>query len=220
MADEAKADRAYRAIEHMIVFQDVAPGTLVSEADLMERTGLGRTPVREALQRLARNRMVEIYPSRGVLVPPTSVDDQLKRLELRRVLEALAVRLACERLRPAQRLAMQDLLRDLNSASGLELPEYAETIKRTHHLIAASANNAYLADALAPVQGLSRRFWIAHVVDERAEIENGARCHIEIVMAILANSPDDAEQASLDLNDYLVAFAHHVLGTNPARLEA
>lgn len=62
---EGKAAQAYHRIERMIVFQQVAPGALISEATLMEQTGLGRTPVREALQQLARNRMVEIYPNKG-----------------------------------------------------------------------------------------------------------------------------------------------------------
>jgi DNA-binding GntR family transcriptional regulator len=70
---EGKAAQAYREIERLIVFQEIAPGALASESMLMEKTGLGRTPVREALQQLARNRMVEIHPNKGVLIPPTSV---------------------------------------------------------------------------------------------------------------------------------------------------
>ena len=60
----------------------------------MELTGLGRSPVRDALQRLAWERMVEIHPRRGVIVPPISVEVQLKLLELRRSVEELAVRMA------------------------------------------------------------------------------------------------------------------------------
>ena len=62
---EGKATRAYHQIERMIVFQEIAPGSLISESEMMESTGLGRTPVREALQRLARSRMVEIHPNKG-----------------------------------------------------------------------------------------------------------------------------------------------------------
>jgi DNA-binding GntR family transcriptional regulator len=63
MLTEGKAAQAYRAIERMIVSQEIPPGSLASESSLMEKTGLGRTPVREALQQLARNRMVEIHPN-------------------------------------------------------------------------------------------------------------------------------------------------------------
>ncbi|MDK8008617.1 GntR family transcriptional regulator, partial [Escherichia coli] len=61
-----KMNQAYEAIESMIIFQDLAPGSMVSEAQLMELTGFGRSPVREALQRLANDRLVEIYPYKGV----------------------------------------------------------------------------------------------------------------------------------------------------------
>jgi DNA-binding GntR family transcriptional regulator len=211
---EGKTTRAYREIERMIVFQDIPAGSLVSEAAMMDRTGLGRTPVREALQRLARNRMVEIHPNKGVLVPPISVDAQLKRLELRRVLEVLAVRLACERAREDQRTATRQLLEDLKRG-GYTLREYADTIQRTHELIASGASNAYLADALAPLQGLSRRFWIAHVVDEEAEIEAGSRLHVTTLEALLARDAEAAEHASHALNDYLVSFAYAALGSPP-----
>jgi DNA-binding GntR family transcriptional regulator len=195
----------------MIVFQEIPAGSLISEAAMMDRTGLGRTPVREALQQLARNRMVEIHPNKGVLVPPVSVDAQLRLLELRRVLEVLAVRLACERARGEQRAAMRQLLEDLKRG-GYTLREYADTVKRTHDLIASGANNEYLADAMAPLQGLSRRFWIAHVLDEEAEINAGSRLHIAILGALLASDAVAAERASLALNDYLVSFAYATLG--------
>jgi DNA-binding GntR family transcriptional regulator len=211
---ERKADQAYREIERMIVFQEIRPGSLISEAEMMEQTGLGRTPVREALQQLARNRMVEIHPNKGVLVPMVSVDEQLRLLELRRVLEVLAVRLACARATAPLRTSMQELLHDLRRG-GHSLVDYSETIKRTHDLIAAGARNDYLADAMAPLQGLSRRFWIGHVVDDHKEIATGSAMHIAILEAVLAKDPDAAEFASQALNAYLVEFAHVSIGGHP-----
>jgi len=207
---EAKADQAYREIERLIVFGEVKPGSLISEAVLMEQTGLGRTPVREALQRLARNRLVEIHPNRGVLIPPTSVETQLRLLELRRVLEALAVRLASHCATEADRTAMRDMV-ELLGRDGFTLAEYAETVKGTHDLIVSGAHNEYLADAMAPLQGLSRRFWFGHVVNEATEIKTGAALHSAILRSILDRDPDAAEAASHELNDYLVEFAYATL---------
>jgi DNA-binding GntR family transcriptional regulator len=204
-----KAEQAYRALERMIEFQELEPGALVSEAVLMEKTGLGRTPVREALQRLSRNRMVEIHPNQGVFIPRASVEAQLRMLELRRVLESLAVELACERARAEDDAAMRDMVESLTGAT-FDLRSYAETVKGTHDLIVTAAHNDYLADAMAPLQGLSRRFWLTHVLDEHAEIGRGAALHATILTAILDRDRDAARAASLALNDYLVAFA---LGT-------
>ena len=71
-------DTAYVHIERMIIHGEIEPLTFVSEADFMEWTGLGRTPVREAVHRLARERMVEIHPSRGILIPEISVDASIE----------------------------------------------------------------------------------------------------------------------------------------------
>lgn len=208
--NEGKAAQAYRQIERMITFQKLPPGVLVSESMLMEQTGLGRTPVREALQQLARNRMVEIHPNKGVLVPPTSVEAELRMLELRRVLEGLAVQLACERATTQVRSRIEEMIARLDE-DGFSLESYADSVKDTHQLIVDAAANAYLADAIAPLQGLSRRFWIAHVQDEQAEIAKGSALHRQILSAILDRDSDAAEAASHRLNDYLVDFSYATL---------
>lgn len=216
MVNQGKAAQAYRLIEHLIVSEGLAPGSLVSEAVLMEKTGLGRTPIREALQQLARNRMVEIHPNRGVLIPPASVETQLRMLEVRRVLETLAVRLACHGAALCDRAGMEAVLLRL-SGEPLSLADYAEALKEIHRLVASAGGNEYLADAMAPLQGLSRRFWLAHLRDDAAtEIQRGSGHYLAILRAILARDPDAAEQASLALNDYLVEFAYAAIRRRPA----
>lgn len=214
MVNHGKAAQAYHEIEQLIVSEELEPGTLVSEAVLMEKTGLGRTPIREALQQLARNRMVEIHPNRGVLIPPASVETQLRMLEVRRVLEALAVRLACHNANEGDRARMDAMVRRL-SGDPMPLAEYAETLKDTHQMIATAGHNEYLADAMAPLQGLSRRFWLAHVHDKPEEIGRGSAHNLAILGAILARDPTAAERASLTLNDYLVEFAYGTIHRRP-----
>lgn len=207
-AGQGKAAQAYDELERMIVLQEIKPGSLVSEAMLMTKTGLGRTPVREALQRLSREQMVEIHPNRGALVPLASVETQLRMLEVRRELEALAVRLACKRATREEHQAMTAMV-DRLAAGGFSLRDYAGTIKGTHTLIAESAHNPYLSNAMAPLQGLSRRFWLAHVRDDDdREVSAGAAMHVAILRSILAGDADEAEKSSLELNNYLVRFAH------------
>lgn len=216
MTTIGKAAQAYQQIERMIVFQQVEPGSLISESHLMERTGLGRTPVREALQLLSRNRMVEIHPNKGVLIPATSVEAQLRMLELRRELEMLAVRLACRRSTDKDHAAMRQMFETL-STTAFTLEEYADTIKGTHELIVTGAHNEYLADAMAPLQGLSRRFWLSHIVDEAAEIRRGTDLHVAILEAILNADAEAGESASASLNDYLIEFTYASLGPREAR---
>jgi DNA-binding FadR family transcriptional regulator len=144
------------------------------------------------------------------------VEAQLRMLELRRVLEALAVRLACERSSQVDRDGMEAMVRRLEQG-GFDLKGYAETVRGTHDLIVVSAHNEYLADAMAPLQGLSRRFWFTHVTDVETEIKAGANLHVAILKAILGRDADAAEIAALELNDYLVEFAYATLGSQARR---
>lgn len=214
MVNKGKAGQAYHDIEQLIVSEALEPGTLVSEALLMEKTGLGRTPIREALQQLARNRMVEIHPNRGVLIPPASVESQLRMLEVRRVLEALAGRLACHNATAADRARMEDMVHRLSGAP-MPLVDYADALKETHQMIATAGHNEYLADAMAPLHGLSRRFWLAHIQHRPDEIVRGGAHNLAILRAILAREPGAAEQACLTLNDDLVEFAYSTIRRRP-----
>jgi DNA-binding GntR family transcriptional regulator len=88
---------------------ELPPGSAVSEAMLSERLGIGRTPIREALQRLARERLVQILPRRGVIVSDINVKGQLRLIELRREVERLVVRSAARRATEAERKRFAEL---------------------------------------------------------------------------------------------------------------
>lgn len=205
-----KADQAFLDIERMIVLQELAPGTLVSEKHLMERTGLGRTPVREALQRLARERLVEIHPNRGVLVPAASIEAQLKLLELRRTLEPFAVRLAAVRASAAQRGTARRLAEYI-LGDPLSVDDFAKFLRAAHALVVSATQNEFIEVAMAPLQGLSRRFWFGNLSDPAADLAAAARLHHDILDAIAEGDGDAAEAASLALSDYLFEFTYATL---------
>ena len=204
----SKAALAHERIESLIVFCDLAPGAFVSEAMLAELTGLGRTPVREALQRLAVEGMIEIHPKRGILIAPLSVETQLQLLEVRRSLEGLAVRLAVERSRARQRAEMAELVESLKAFSGDDPRAFAPLLKRSHGLIAAATRNPYLPIAMASLHGLSRRFWFANLHDVEADLREGADLHVAMLTALSDQDLDKSVKASQALNDYLVDFAY------------
>lgn len=204
-----QSEQAVGVIERLIEQGDLKPGSMVSERGLMDLTGLGRTPVREAIQRLALNHMLRIHPNKGIEIPAISVEDQLSGLEVRRAVEVLAVELACSRATEKDIAAIAALKSTLAGDFGLH--EYSDTIRQTHALIIQAAHNPYLEALMVPLQTLSRRFWIMHVRDERAEITHGKRLHQDILQAILARDTQRAGAASLALNAYLVDFALSVV---------
>ena len=110
-------EQAYRALEEQIVTLKIPPGTVVSEAILGQRLGIGRTPIREALWRLARERLVTIVPHRGIIVSEINVKPQLRLLELRRVVERLVASRAAKRASEAERKRLGEIADGMESAA-------------------------------------------------------------------------------------------------------
>ena len=111
-------DRAYGELEEMIVTLQLAPGTVLSEQALALRLKIGRTPIREALQRLARDGLVVIMPRRGIMVSEINLRLQLRLLEVRRELERLMASLAAERATPEERAEFAELAQAMLAAGG------------------------------------------------------------------------------------------------------
>ncbi|MEE1622391.1 GntR family transcriptional regulator [Zafaria sp. Z1313] len=214
-----KADEAYELLAEMIETGKLKPGDFWTEAGLVEELGVGRTPLREAVQRLDRDHLVRIRPGHGIEIPSISVDDQLRRLEVRRSMEALAVALACARATDGELAVIRALTGELRGLD--ELEPYLAAVRQTHELLSAAAHNEYLADAMTPLQGLSRRFWLANIVDAEAEVARGKALHLDLLDALLDRESGHAQQAALALNDYLMDFAlavairHSEVGRTP-----
>jgi len=204
-----QSEQAIGVLQQLIEQGDLKPGSMVSERGLMELTGFGRTPVREAIQRLALNQMLRIHANKGIEVPAISVEDQLSGLEVRRAVEVLAVELACARASARELGDIAELAAALDGT--FDLGEYAQTVRQTHALIIKAAHNPYLEALMTPLQTLSRRFWIMHVRDEQREISHGKRLHQAILKAIAERQVAKAAAASLALNSYLVEFALSVI---------
>jgi len=157
------ADQAYKQIEEAIVTLQLAPGSIVSETELVELIGIGRTPTREAIQRLARDRLIRVLPKRGLLVAPLDLMGQMKLLEVRRQVEGLIIRLATKRASDEHRRAFAQLdaeFREIAFANdGLG---FVRCDRGFNELCITAAQNEYAEDAMRPLMGLSRRFWLFH----------------------------------------------------------
>jgi DNA-binding GntR family transcriptional regulator len=103
------AEQAYAHPEELIVTLKLKPGATVSEGELSALAGIGRTPIREALQRLAREKLVSILPRRGIVVTEINVGSQLRLLEVRRELERLIAKSAARRATDGERVRFREL---------------------------------------------------------------------------------------------------------------
>ena len=203
---ETLTDRAYTEIEELIVTLQLEPGSVLSEQMLSERLRIGRTPIREALQRLARERLVVILPRRGVMVSAIDVKSQLRLLEVRRELERLVARRAARRATPAERARFAELARGFERAARTGDDKAFMRIDREfNELCLAAVRNEFAAGAMSLMNSLSRRFWFHHY-KQAADMPETAKLHADIARAIAAGE-EKAAAAALDrLLDNIEAF--------------
>jgi DNA-binding GntR family transcriptional regulator len=205
-ASETLTGRAYTEIEELIVTLQLAPGEAVSEQMLSERLRIGRTPIREALQRLARERLVRILPRRGVVVSAIDVAAQLRLLEVRRELERLVARGAARRASDAERERFAELARQFERAGRTGDDKTFMRIDREfNELCLAAVKNEFAAGAMGLMNSLSRRFWFHHY-KQAADMPETAKLHADIARAIARGDEKAAAQALDRLLDNIQSF--------------
>ncbi len=188
------SEQAYRAIRDLVVTLDLPPGSVVSEADLMARLGMGRTPVREALRALARERLLEVYPRRGIFVAGVDARDLASLSEARALLEPAAARLAATRLTDVDRAELDGLLRELDVIE--RKPRERELIaldRRLHAFVYRCARNPFLESALDEYYTHALRIWFL-ALDRLEHLGDAVLEHRAILEAIR----DGDEQRAAD----------------------
>jgi DNA-binding GntR family transcriptional regulator len=216
-ARESLSEVAYRAIEEMIVTRQLKPGSMISENQLSEQLGCGRTPIREALQRLKFEGFVEIHARRGVLVAPIDVVKQLELLEVRRPLECLVVRLAAVRALDRERAEMAALAKEIRAAAvATAAVRYLHATHAIHEAVSRAAHNSVLAGSIGVIHSLSRRFWYAFSEDTGGFPEN-SEIHAATLMAIIAGDADTAAASADRLIDHLEQLTRSALELRTTR---
>lgn len=185
------AAKAYRALERMIVTLELAPGGTATEGALIERVGLGRTPVREAIQRLAWEGFVEIRPRAGLAIAPLAAGDWLKVLDARRGAEVVLARSAARFItaESARRFGQAALAMQMAVAVA-DAQAFLDADKALDEAMAAAADNPFAARLAAPLQTHSRRFWYRYRRD--TGLAEAAEHHVGIIAAVLDGDEDGA----------------------------
>jgi DNA-binding GntR family transcriptional regulator len=205
-------DRAWRALEEEIVTLRIAPGSIVSEAGLSARLGLGRTPVREALQRLAVEGLVQILPRRGIIVTEIDVAAQLRLLDVRREIERLLARASAQRGTNEQRARFDSIADEMETAARREDDVAFMRLDRAFNLLLLeAAGNEFAAAAMRVMNGLARRFWYAHY-RLVADLPLTARLHAAVARSIAKGDQKDAMAASDRLIDHIQDFSRKSIG--------
>ena len=190
-----QSDLAYDELKELIVTVQLAPDALISEREMMARLGVGRTPLREALQRLTSDHLVRSVPRRGYFVAGVTYRGAWHSYELRRYVEGLGARLAAERATEEQRQRLRDLL--FEAEEGMETQTgrwHLAMDARLHDLVAEASGNPYIQQVLSELYDVSVRDMyvskrpVTRVVDEIEKYRS-------LVDAICDGDADAAEQA-------------------------
>ncbi len=210
---ESLSTQAYGRIRAMIVRLELAPGDVLGEHDLQARLDIGRTPIREALQRLARDQFVTVIPRRGMFVAPIDISELSMLYETRAMMEPYAARLACLRGTPAQWHEMASVI-EQSLRGGIAPEQLLAVDRRCHEIIWAAAGNRFLTDTLDMLYAHSDRVWhmyLADVADTRHAVDE----HIEILELLRAGDPDACADA---VEAHVRSFDDQVRAAVTARL--
>lgn len=194
------AEQAYALLEEKLVTLELAPGSMISEGQLIDLTGLGRTPVREAMLRLADQELIEVMPRRGLKIAPVSRSTMLHILEARKPLEKVIVYRAALNARDEQRSGLASIARAL-TISHDRFEEFLRLDRELGELLDLCAGNPFVSSAARPLRSHCRRFWyyyrnrmqISDAISANSKMArlvarrdyNGSRKASDAVMAVL-----------------------------------
>ncbi|WP_421929403.1 GntR family transcriptional regulator [Neoaquamicrobium sediminum] len=208
VANEPAAQRAYRALERMIVTLDLSPGGTTTEGALIERLALGRTPVREAIQRLAWDGLIEIRPRAGLAVAPLLAPDWPLVVDARAGVEIVLARSAARHASSLDRQRLREAADAMNAAvSAADTLAFLEADKQLDEVIAAASDNSFAVRVAAPLQTHSRRFWFRYQSD--TGLAQSAEHHVRLIRAVLDGDEWQAGREAERLMGMLRQLAEH-----------
>jgi DNA-binding GntR family transcriptional regulator len=198
--------KAYHLIKEKIITLELAPSSVIDEQALMKELGLGRTPIREALQRLGAEGLVNIVPRRGMFVTDISITDLQKIFEVRTVLTGFSARLAAQRATTDQIAQMERVLRDLEQVQSGDYRVLIDIDRRFQRLLYQAAGNDILAESLDRLYDLSLRIWYL-VLHQLGDVRDAIEEHRQVAEALKAR---DGARAEALIQQHIVQFQQKI----------
>ena len=188
------ADRAYRALRDRLVTLRIPPGSPIDEDAIGRELKMGRTPVREAIKRLALENLVTVFPRRGTFASEINITDLAHISDVRAQLEGHAAFRAAERITDSQRAELAGLLIELDVRRGADEVEMLMELDATvHRFIYRCAGNPFLEETLGRYLNLSLRIWYL-VIDRLPHLFTRVHEHEEVLHAIASGQAERARE--------------------------
>jgi DNA-binding GntR family transcriptional regulator len=204
---ELLADRAYVQLRDRIVTLRILPGAPIDEDSVGQELQMGRTPVREAIKRLALENLVAVFPRRGTFASEINITDLAHISDVRAQLEGHAAYRAAQRLTDAQRDELTEMLDELAHSQGSDDVEALMALDaRVHRFIYRCADNPYMEETLGRYFNLSLRIWHL-VLDRLPHLFTRVHEHEDVLRAIAAG---EAVKARGILADHIATFEREI----------
>ena len=198
----SQAHLAYLALEGLIVTLRLKPGTLVTERQLIELAGLGRTPVREAIQKLEWQGLIAVRPRVGLQVTAIGPGDHEQVMAARRQLEPLAADLVARHASDEHRDQLVSCAQAMTACSiHSDMEGFLAADKTFDEIMETACPNRFLTSALAPLQTHARRLWFARA--DNRHMDRSVELHVKVIRAIRNADGPGAAEAMTGLLDYL-----------------
>jgi DNA-binding GntR family transcriptional regulator len=202
------AERAYTELKDRIVTLRLAPGTVLREDELMRDLAIGRTPLREAVKRLALENLVAVQPRSGTYVTDVDAADIVHISEVRAELEAQAAELAARRMDDGTRARAEALLENALSRDGITDTDALMALDEAiHRVVWDGARNPYLAETLERYFVLSLRVWYL-VLDRVPGLGTAVFDHAVLLQAILDRDPGRARSL---MREHVIGFEREIM---------
>ena len=205
-----ESDKIEEELRRLILSLELEPGLGISEAALISRYGWGRTPLREAFQRLAEQSRLQIIPHHGVVIMPLSLFDFVEVMDAMGVVIGPAAVMACQRMSDEDLQRLENLLERsqvITPADGFA--ELADLDYEFHRLLAQATGNRYLSRYLLHLHRVAERFNLAAWQRDR-QIEPSLQEHRAILAAFRQRDPEAARASMLA---HIENARQRVLGT-------
>ncbi len=205
------SEKAFCTLEELIVTGELPPDSTWSEGSLADMIGLGRTPTREAVQRLEYQRLVRIIPRQGIYIPEIDYQGELKVNMARRAIEHLIFSQAAMLASPSQRQKLRELAKEFEAIKKEnDMRSYMRSHYRFSHIISEACKNPYAAEFWLTLQTLARRFLFFH---QNKYNNLGEICdlHTSHALAVADGDVDASMAISKKKNDYAEQFTKAIV---------
>ncbi len=205
-----ESDRVEQELRQLILTLKIEPGLAISEASLIKRYGWGRTPLREAFQRLAEQSLLQVFPHHGVMITPLSVFEFVEVMDAMAMVIGPAASLACKHLAENELSQLQRTIQGSHlSAQNGDYLEVATQDYEFHRILAVATHNRYLCRHLLHLHQVATRFNLASWQRD-ANAEFSLNEHTQILDAFKQH---DEQAAKTMMLQHIENARERVMGT-------